>query len=94
MPRIGQLTNGYQFCQEVEEKKRFQYCFNPNPPHKFLYLRANQGLSGSSFIDPALHDNVLLPELFTEYIYHVGNANEMRSTVSNGLIPGGKSLKR
>ena len=29
-----------------------------------------------------------------EYIYQVGNANELNSTIRNGLIPGGKSLKR
>ena len=26
--------------------------------------------------------------------YHVGNANELRSIVNNGLVPGGTSLKR
>ena len=98
MLRIGQMTIGYQFWQKVEEKrkekKRFQYCLNPNSPHKFLYLRAIQGHSGRSIIDTALQDNVLLPDGFTEYIYHVKNANELRSIVNNGLIPGGKSIKR
>ena len=41
----------------------------------------------------ALQDNVLLPEGFTEYIYHVGIGKEMRSMVKHGLIPGGVSLK-
>ena len=45
-------------------------------------------------VDPALQDNVLLPKGFTEYIYHVGNANELNSIIRKGLIPGGKSLKR
>ena len=31
---------------------------------------------------------------FTEYIYRVGNAIEMNSTIRSGLIPGGRSLKR
>ena len=31
---------------------------------------------------------------FTEYIHHVGNADEPNSIMRNGLIPGGKSLKR
>ena len=43
--------------------------------------------------NPALQDNVLLPEGFTEYIYHVGNGKELRSMVNHGLIPGGVSLK-
>ena len=74
------------------QKKRFQYCLNPNYPHQFLYLRASQGHSGST-INPALQDNVLLPEGFTENIYHVGNGKELRSIVNHGLIPGGVSLK-
>ena len=40
------------------QKKRFQYCLNPNCLHQFLYLRAIQGHSGST-INPALQDNVL-----------------------------------
>ena len=74
------------------QKKRFQYCLNPNYPHQFLYFRAIQGYSGS-LINPALQDNVLLPEDFTEKIYHVGNGEELRSIVNHGLIPGGVSLQ-
>ena len=74
------------------QKKRFQYCLNPNYPHQFLYFRAIQGHSGST-INPALQDNVLLPEGFTEYIYQVGNGNELRSIVNHGLIQGGVSLR-
>ena len=75
-------------------KKRSQYCLNPNSSKHFLYLRAIEGDSGESAIDPALQDNVLLPKGFTEYIYHVGNASELNSKIGNGLIPGGKSLKK
>ena len=74
------------------QKKRFQYCANPNYSQKFLYLPAIQGHSGST-INPALQDNVLLPEVFTGYIYHVGNGKELRSIVNHGLIPGGVSLR-
>ena len=45
------------------QKRRFQYCLNPNYPRKFLYLRALQGQSGCTG-NPALQDNVLLPEAF------------------------------
>ena len=75
-------------------KKLFQYCLNPNSPNQFLYLRAFQWHSRESAIDPALQDIVLLPKGFTEYIHHVGNASELNSIIRNGLIPGGKSLKR
>ena len=74
-------------------KKIFQYCVSPNSSNQFLYCRAIQGHSGDNAVDPALQDNVLLPKGFTEYIYHVGNANELNSIIRNGLIPGGTSLK-
>ena len=64
MLRIGRFLNGYQFWQKVDDKKGFQYFSNPNYPHQFLYLRAIQGHSGST-INPALQDNVVLPEGFT-----------------------------
>ena len=63
---------------------------NPNSSNQFLYLRAIQGYEGDNVVDPALRDNVRLPKGFTEYIYHVGSANELNSIIRNGLIPGGK----
>ena len=44
-----------------------------------------------STINLALQDTMLLPEGFTEFIYHVGNGKELRSIVNHGLIPGGVS---
>ena len=58
--------------------KRFQYCLNPNSCNQFLYLRAIHGHSGDNAVDHALQDNVLSPKGFTEYIYHVGNASELK----------------
>ena len=57
-----------------------------------MYLRTIQGRSGST-INPALQDNVLLPEGVTEYVHHVGNGKELRSIVNHGLTPGGVSLR-
>ena len=82
------LSSGIMWRKE----KRFQYCVKPTYPHQFLYLRTIQGHSGSTF-NPALQDNVLLQEGFTEYIYPVGNGKQLRSIVNHGLIPGGVSLK-
>ena len=75
-------------------KKRFPDCLNPNSSNHFLNLRAVQGHSGGNALDPELQDNVVSPEGFTEYIYHVGNASEINSIIRSGLIPGGRSLKR
>ena len=50
-------------------KKRFQYCTDSSG-QEILYLRALQGHSGRNPIDPTLHDNVLIPDNFFEYICH------------------------
>ena len=75
-------------------KKRFQYCLNSYSSRHISYLIAIQGHFGGIAVDPELQDNVLLPKGFTEYIFHVGNASELNSTIGNGLIPEEKSLKR
>ena len=71
-------------------KKRYQYCTDSSGA--ILYLRALQGHSGRSLIDPTLQDNVIIPSGFFQYIYHVGCAINLRSIISSGLIPGGQNL--
>ena len=44
-------------------KKRFQYCTDSSG-QEILYLRALQGHSGRSPIDPSLQDNVSIPDNF------------------------------
>ena len=56
------IENGYQFWQEVEDRR------NSNYSQKFLYLRAIHGRSGST-INPALQDNVVSQEGFTEFFF-------------------------
>ena len=48
-------------------KKRVQYCTDPSG-QEILCLRALQGHSGRSPLDPTLQDNVLSPNNFFEYI--------------------------
>ena len=71
-------------------KKIFQYCSDSSGT--ILYLRALQGYSGRSLIDPSLQDNVLIPNNFFQYIYHVGCAVNLHSIINSGLIPGGQNL--
>ena len=74
-------------------KKRFQYCTDSSG-QEILYLRALQGHSGRNPVDPSLHDNVLIPDNFFEYIYHIGCAINLHSIMNSGLIPGGQILSR
>ena len=71
-------------------KKRYQYCTESSGA--ILYLRALQGHSGRSLIDPTLQDNVIIPDGFCKYIYHIGCAINLHSIINSGLIPGGQNL--
>ena len=70
-------------------KKRSQYCVNSNSPETFPYLRAIQGLSGGTHMDPAWQDNVLLPDDFAKHTYHVRSSRDLHSI--SGVLCGPKS---
>ena len=74
-------------------EKRFQYCTDPSG-QEILYFRALQGHSGRNPIDPTLQDNVLIPNDFFEYIYHVGCAVSVYSITNSGLIAVGQNSSR
>ena len=74
------------------QKKRFQYCFDFSGT--LLNLRALQGHSGRSLIDPSLQDNVIIRDGFFKYIYHVGCAINLYSIINSGLIPGGQKFEQ
>ena len=80
--------------QEAEAtRKRFQYCTDSSG-QEILYLRALQGHSGRNPIDPTLQDNVLIPNSFFEYIYHIGCAVILHSITNSGLIARGQNSRR
>ena len=56
-------------------KKRIRYCTDPSG-QEILYLRALQGHSGRNPIDPSLQDNVLIPNIFFEYILSYWMCNQ------------------
>ena len=75
-------------------KKKFQYCTDPSG-QEILYLRALQGHSGRNPIDPALQDNVLIPNNFFEYIFHIGCAVSLHTPITNsGLMAGGQNSSK
>ena len=71
-------------------KKIFQHCTDSSGA--ILHLRALQGHSGRNLIDPSSPDNVVIPDGFFKYIYHVGCAINLHSIINSGLIPGGRNL--
>ena len=97
------LQNKFEYSQYWSDEKwkntmakgggnnqRFQYCTNPSR-QKNLYLRALQGHSGRNPIGPSLQDNVLIPNKFFEYIYHIGCATSLHSITNSGLILEGQN---
>ena len=69
-------------------------CCTDSSGQEILYLQALQGHSGRNPIDPPLQDNVLNPDNFFEYIYHIGFAINLHSITNSGLIPGGQNLSK
>ena len=66
-------------------KKRYQCCADSSGA--ILYLRALQGHSRRSLIEPTLYHSVIIPDGFFKYIYHVGCAINLHSIINSGLIP-------
>ena len=95
MLRNGYLKIGYQLWQKEEERrKEFNTAWIQTLPINSCTFEAIQGHSGDNAIDPALQDNELLPKGFTEYIYHVGNASALNSSIRNGINSRRKKASR
>ena len=73
--------------------KKIQYCTDPSG-QEILYLRALQGHSRRNPIDPSLQDNVLIPNNFFEYIYHIGCAVSLHSITNSGFTAGGQNSSK
>ena len=67
-------------------KKRFQYCTDSSGQELFLSPRSSRSFRTQ------VQDNMLIPNNFFEYIYHVGCAINLHSITNSGLIPGGQKL--
>ena len=89
-PNIGLMKCGRKAWQGGGNKQIYQHCTDSS--RAILYLRALQRHSRRSLIDPTLHDNVLIPNNFFQYIYHIGCAIKLHSIINSGLILGGQNL--
>ena len=106
--RSGYLKIGYQNWKGRRSEEQIQYFVNPNSRRTnsiFLWIQTPpiNSWTFEQFKDILLKVllilhcktiNKLIPKGFTEYLYHVGNANELNFLLRDGLIPGGTSLKR
>ena len=85
---IGLAKSGRAAWQEEEETRR---------DISIVLIRQEQSCtselfkvihSGRSLINLSLQDNVVIPDGFFKYIYHVGCAINLHSIINSGLIPG------
>ena len=87
---IGLMKSGRVQWQKAGATRKD---FNTGPSgQEIFYLRALQGHSGRNLVDPSLQDNVIIPNEFFEYMYHIGRAFNLHSIMNAGLIPGKQNL--
>ena len=87
------MKSGKAPLQEAEATRKISILYRSRQ-EEILYLRALQGHSGRNLIDPSLQDNVLIPNDFLNYIYHIGCAINLHSITNSGLIPGGQNVSK
>ena len=92
--KIGLMKSGRAQWQKAKETRKDFNIALIHQDKKIFYLRGLQGHSGRNPIDPSLQDNVLIPNDFFEYIYHIRCAISLHSIMNSGSIPGGKNLSK
>ena len=60
---------------------------------QFCTSELSKVIPGRNLIDPSLQYNVVIPDGFFKYFYHVGCAINFHSIINSGLIPGGQNLR-
>ena len=93
--RSGYLNIGYQNWQwEDERRKDSNIVWIQTPPINSCTFEQFKDVQEKVLLILHCKTNTLIPKGFTEHLYHVGNANDLNSFITNGFIPGRMSLKR
>ena len=90
---IGRMIVGKHAWQQEEDQKE-DISVVQIFAGTIVYLRALQGHSGRSLIDPSSQDNVIIQCGLFHHIYHIGCAFNLHSIINNGLIPGGQDSSK
>ena len=85
---IGLTKSGRTAWQEDEDKRK-DFNIILILQEKFFTSELSKVL-----IDPSLQDNVIIPDGFLKYIYHVGCAINLCSIINSRLIPRGQNLSK
>ena len=92
---VGLTKSGRAAWQETEAtRKDFSIVLFHQDKKFFISELFKVIQDGRNPIDPSLQDNVLIPNSFFEYIYHIGCAINFHSITNSGLILGGQNLSQ
>ena len=80
-----------QYCRRVRTKRN-KFSIVLILQEQFCTSELFKVIQGRSLIGPSLQDNVIIPDGFFKYNYHVGCAINLHSIINSGLIPGGQNL--
>ena len=81
---IGLMKNERAAWQE-EEDARKDFSVVLILQEQFDTSELLQGHSGRNLNDPSLQDNVIIPDSFFKYFYHIGCAINSHSIINSGL---------
>ena len=87
------MKSGRASWQEEEETRK-DFSIVLILQEKFFTSELFKVIQDANLIDPSLQDNVLIPNDFFKYIYHVGCAINSHSIINSELIPGGQNLSK
>ena len=88
---IGLMKSGRAQCQKAEETRKY---FNIVPTLWKKFFTSELFKLIQDAISLIRQDNVLIPDDFFEYVYHIECAINLHSIMNSGLIPGGQNLSK
>ena len=91
---IGLMKCGRVQWQKAEETRTDFNIVLIHQDQKFFTSELFKVIQDAILLIPELQDNVLIPNDFFEYIYHIGCAINLHSITNSGLIPGGQNLSK
>ena len=91
---IGLVVCGRARWQEAEATRKDFNTVLIRQDKKFFTSELFKVIQDAIPIDPTLQDNVLIPNNFFEYIYHIGCAVNLHSITNSGLIAGGQNSSK
>ena len=87
---IGLMKSGRAKWQEAEATRKDFNVVLTRQDKKFFISELFKVIQDAI----SLQDNVLIPNDFFEYIYHIGCANNLHFIMNSGWIPGGQILSK